>query len=300
MIGRDGSRIDGRALSGEELMTTSMGLLTEISSRSGAAWLLARAGAIRTLGMLLLLTPCAQGLAQAPPAGGSPASGVGTTFTSDGKLFSPLPPPPADAPAPNPDPHDLEGVWVAPPPFPAPQEEPKLTPQALEKQQRLMKRQAEGKPAVTNAGRCRPMDNETIGWDLFPAQIIQSPHEIVVLEEEGRGRWIIYLDRGHPAHLKPSYWGDSIGHWEGDTLVVDTTGFSGEQDDTTSETHRVARIRKADGGRQLQMTLIASDPNMYLEPHTSRYVSNWHPELQLLEFQCEENPTGALEGLTSQ
>lgn len=163
-----------------------------------------------------------------------------------------------------------------------------------------MKLQSEGRPVATNAGHCRPMDNVTIGWDLFPAEIVQAPDKVVVLEEEGRGRWTIYLKRDHPAHLKPSFWGDSVGHWEGNTLVVDTIGFSGEQDDTTTATHRVSRIRKVDGGRELNMTVTTTDPNVYLEPAVKNYVSVWHPELQLLEFQCEENPTGALEGLTAQ
>jgi hypothetical protein len=216
------------------------------------------------------------------------------------KLLSALPPPPPGAPAPNPDLRNFEGVWAAPPPFPSPQPIPKLTPSALEKQQRLFKLQSEGKPVVTNAARCRPMDNITIGWDLFPAEIIQSQRQIVVLEEEGRGRWVIHMDRGHPAQLKPSYWGDSVGHWEGDTVVVDTIGFSGEQDNTTPETHRVSRIRKTQGGGRLEMTVTTSDPNIYLEPATNTYASVWHPELEVLEFQCEENPTGAREGLTAQ
>jgi hypothetical protein len=48
------------------------------------------------------------------------------------------------------------------------------------------------------------------------------------------------------------------------------------------------------------MTVTTTDPSIYLEPTTSTFVSDWHPELQVLEFQCEENPEGALEGLTSQ
>ena len=256
-------------------------------------------GASRAFVVLMVLTVGAPALAQAPPPGG-PASGLGTAISTEPKLFSALPPPPPDAPAPSADPRDFEGIWAAPPPFPRPQKMPKLTPSALQKQQLLFKLQSEGKPVATNAGHCRPMDNVTIGWDLFPAEIIQSPRKIVVLEEEGRGRWTIQMKRGHPSHLKPSYWGDSVGHWEGDTLVVDTIGFSGEQDNTTSATHRISRIHKIDGGRQLEMTVTTSDPSIYLEPATGEFVSEWHPELQLLEFQCEENPTGALEGLTAQ
>lgn len=254
----------------------------------------------RGFGILLLLALGSPAFAQGPPAGGTPPSGANTSIATQPKLFSAFPPPPPDAPPPVADPRDFEGTWAAPPPFPPPQKMAKLTPRALEKQQQLLKLQSEGKPVATNAGHCRPMDNITVGWDLFPAQIVQTPREVVVLEEEGRGRWEIHLERGHPAHLKPSYWGDSVGHWEGDTLVVDTVGFSGQQDNTTAQTHRVSRIRKTNGGRRLEMTVTTSDPSIYLEPATNAFVSEWHPELQVLEFQCEENPDGALEGLTSQ
>jgi hypothetical protein len=278
---------------------TSQHRLSETSAPIGMTRTGIHTHAVQKMTLLTLLALSLSTFAQAPPAGGGLPSGVGTSIADQPKLFSAFPPPPADAPAPNQNLRNFEGVWAAPPPFPPPQPVPKLTPQAMEKQQRLFKLQSEGKPVVTNAARCRPMDNITIGWDLFPAEIIQSPSEIVVLEEEGRGRWVIHLDRGHPADLKPSYWGDSVGHWEGDSLVVDTVGFSGAQDNTTPETHRVSRIRKIDGGRRLQMTVTTSDPNMYVEPTTNVFVSDWHPELQVLEFQCEENPTGALEGLTS-
>ena len=287
-------------LSDEERMTTNVrDRWAEISSPAAVARFGASSGVSGVLSLLMLLTLGAQALAQAPPPGG-PASGTGTAMSSEPKLLSALPPPPPDAPPPSSDPRDFEGTWAAPPPFPAPQPTPKLTPKALQKQQHLLTLQAEGKPVATNAAHCRPMDNATIGWDLFPAEIIQSPREIVVLEEEGRGRWIIHMNRGHPTHLKPSYWGDSVGHWENDTLVVDTIEFSGEQDNTTTGMHRISRIRKVEGGRQLRMSVITTDPNTYLEPAISELVSDWHPELQVLEFQCEENPTGALEGLKSQ
>jgi hypothetical protein len=252
------------------------------------------------LGILMLLALGSPVLAQETPPGGGPPSGANTSFATQPKMLSALPPPPADAPPPVADLRDFEGTWAAPPPFPPPQPPAKLTPQALETQQRLLKLQQEGTPVATNAGHCRPMDNITVGWDLFPATIVQTPREVVVFEEEGRGRWQIHLDRGHPTHSKPSYWGDSVGHWEGDTLVVDTVGFSGQQEHTTAQTHRVSRIHRTHGGRQLEMTVTTTDPSIYLEPTTSTFVSDWHPELQVLEFQCEENPEGALEGLTSQ
>jgi len=60
-------------------------------------------------------------------------------------------------------------------------------------------------------------------------QIVQSPQAVVMLRTEGTTDRIIYTDgRPHPADLETSYMGDSIGHWEGDTLVVDVTGLNDE------------------------------------------------------------------------
>jgi hypothetical protein len=156
-----------------------------------------------------------------------------------------------------------------------------------------------GTPLASDAARCRPMNDIGVGADLFPAEIVQSPTKIVVMQEEGRTRWIIHLDRDHPKNLKRSYWGDSVGHWEGNTLVVDTIGLSGQAENTTTTTHIVSRLQKLEGGKKLELKVMTEDPKTYLKPVTRTSVSEWHPELQLLEFQCEENPKGAMEGLTA-
>jgi hypothetical protein len=218
------------------------------------------------------------------------------------KELAPLPPPPPGSAPPIADARNLSGIWLALPlkfgPGGPPFGQIKYTPKALKAAEYRAKLTAEGRPPASDAARCRPMNDVGIGADLFPAEIIQTPTEVVVLQEEGRGRWEIYLDRGHPRHLRPSFWGDSVGHWEGDTLVIDTTGFNGEEEDTTTSTHLVSRLRKLDGGSKLELQVTATDPQQYLQPFTRTMHANWHPELKLLEFQCEENMTGAMEGLT--
>jgi hypothetical protein len=64
----------------------------------------------------------------------------------------------------------------------------------------------------------------TIG--LFPMQIVQTPTTIVMLYEVFSVFRVIPLNAKHPEDLEPSYMGDSVGHWEGDTLVVDVTSFN--------------------------------------------------------------------------
>ena len=256
-----------------------------------------------------------------PPQGAPPASpdGAGPQgFVATPKLLAPLPPPPPGSAPPSADPRDFEGVWLAEMsmqtlslnslanldarnPFPGPLgvDPAKLTKTALEKRQYAEDMNRKGTPLASDAARCRPMNDIGIGGDAFPVEVIQTSKEVVLLQEEGRTRWVIHMNRGHLRNLQPSFWGDSVGHWEGNTLVVDTTGFNGAAQDTTKTTHVVSKLRKMDGGDKLELTVTVDDPQTYLEPITRISTSGWHPELQVLEFQCEENPEGALEGLTT-
>ncbi len=63
---------------------------------------------------------------------------------------------------------------------------------------------------------------------IFPLQFLEAPDQIVILREASGMPRRIYIDgRGHPDDLEPSWMGHSIGHWDGDTLVVDTVGLNG-------------------------------------------------------------------------
>jgi len=122
-----------------------------------------------------------------------------------------------------------------------------------------------------------------------PLNIVESKGEIWIGSEANRGR-IIYTDgRAHPdaAGLKAlnSGVGHSIGHWEGDTLVVDTIGFPARTCDTRwpvmrvpnggrakDTTHLTERFRLINGGKQLSVTFTWEDPTIYLKPHIYSYT----------------------------
>jgi hypothetical protein len=232
-------------------------------------------------------------------------------------LLAPLPLPSAQAlrqNPPSPDPHDLEGVWLAEArAFNAARgggPSPPYTEQAKQRMSLLAQRQkaadAQGKVLLTDAGRCRPMGGIGIGADLFPAEIIQTPDKVVILTEEGRGRWVIHLQAEQPKDIQPRYFGHAVGHWEGDTLVVETIGLrasdgggfgSGMRSD---KARIVSRLRKSDNGSRLEMVSTTNDPDLYTRPvEGAKAVSLWHPELTLLEFQCEENAEGAREAMVN-
>lgn len=251
----------------------------------------------------LMMLSCIQGVSHAQTAGNAGVGGEPVPGDHPGR-FKPLPPPPADAEPPSPDPRNFEGIWLAnsnprdvggAPGFGPP---PPYTPEAASKQQHAAEMRIKGTPLTDSAANCRPMTSLRLGFDIYPAEIIQTAQKVVILNEEGRGRWEISLNRDHPKNVQPSYFGDSVGHWEGDTLVVDTIGLNGEIGLLSTKARVTSRFRKINGGRQLELTLIIEDPVNYTTPFKQTVTSTWHPELSLLEYQCEENREGALEGLT--
>jgi len=108
-----------------------------------------------------------------------------------------------------------------------------------------------------------------------PRQIITLPNEMVFLYEDASGDpyRIVYTDgRGHDPNAEPTYYGDSIGHWEGSTLVVDSTNFV---EDTwfgeggyfhTQTMHVYERFWKV--GDNLAYQITVADPNVLTEPWT--------------------------------
>jgi len=91
-----------------------------------------------------------------------------------------------------------------------------------------------------------------------PMYVIQTPKEVVLLVA-GRVRHI-WLGVPHSANPKPSWYGESVGHYDGDTLVVDTIGFNDRK------LHVVERFRLIDDGRTLEVAFTVEDPGAFYQP----------------------------------
>lgn len=108
-------------------------------------------------------------------------------------------------------------------------------------------------------------------------ELVAAPGRIVMLFEDIAHGYLrsLYTDRGHPRDYQPKYafQGDSVARWEGDTLVVDTTGFNERTwlNDATIASdalHLVERIRPVDQGRFLEYRMTASDPKSLAKPYS--------------------------------
>jgi hypothetical protein len=118
-------------------------------------------------------------------------------------------------------------------------------------------------------------------------QIVQSPGLVVIVNEMVHNARIIPTD-GRP-HTKLRQWsGDSRGHWEGDTLVVDTINFRRETSlqGSTAETHVVERFTRIDGGT-LKYEFTVSDANSYTQPWSAMVPLVKIPG-PLFEYACHE------------
>jgi len=129
-------------------------------------------------------------------------------------------------------------------------------------------------------------------------EIVDMPEQkrVYVLDIGGPHSFrIIYMDRKeHTANLLPSYYGDSVGHWEGDTLVVDTIGFnekfwmSRDGLPHTDRLHLVEKFSRPDS-RTLKYEVTIDDAGAYTAPWTSGFNLRWTDGLEVFEYVCQDN-----------
>jgi hypothetical protein len=145
---------------------------------------------------------------------------------------------------------------------------------------------------------CLPMGLMQLHLHPQPRKIVQTPGLIIVMYEGNEGLRQIFTD-GRPLptpgdDLQPWWYGYSTGHWEGDTLVVETVGF---RDDVwldvqgsplTGAGKMTERFRRLNYGT-LQIDITIEDPMAYKHPFTVRVNQRLFPDAELIEFICNEN-----------
>ena len=270
-----------------------------------------RLGAISScggLGLMLLISALAPALAEpaaseataqapgGPPPGGLPPGG---------------PPPPkawvASSPA-DTDPRNLEGSWRNVPlpgqvPFMIGLDLPyKPSTRAMVSQRlELMKK---GTPIASAHLTCRPTGVAGSLLPMFSVIVMQTSQKLIFLSEEDRDVRQVYLDHTHPADLKPTYTGNSVAHWDGNTLVVDATGYNGmgwiDEWGTphSKQLHMVQKITKSADGTTLTIVTTFDDPVYYTKPFT--VTRQWKRDTSgaQLENDCAENTRpDAVEGI---
>jgi hypothetical protein len=144
------------------------------------------------------------------------------------------------------------------------------------------------------SGRCLLVGVPRITSMPLPLKIVQTDGEVIILYETFHAFRIIPTDgRGHPDDLDPSYMGDSVGHWDGDTLVVDVVGFNdktwigaGGATLHSDALHVVERYRRVDYDT-ITYDVTIEDPKVFTRPFSlpSSYLS-LRPGERIREYEC--------------
>ena len=125
-------------------------------------------------------------------------------------------------------------------------------------------------------------------------EIMQAPGRVVVVfEYDHFVRYINTDGRQHPADLSATWMGNAIGHWDGDTLVVDTIGFNDKTwldrvgHPHSDALHLIERFRRTDHDTLVDDITI-DDSKAYTKPWTAQRVFKLKPKWEIMEFVCED------------
>ena len=142
---------------------------------------------------------------------------------------------------------------------------------------------------------CLPMGIAQLNAHLYPRKIIQTPKEVLLIyEASGTTVREVFLD-GRPLpkkdEVEPWYNGYSVGRWDGDTLIVQTSGFMDDGwldvrgSPLTSAATITERFRRPKFGT-LELEETIDDPKAYTQPFTAKVFYRFSPDTQLIEFVC--------------
>ena len=149
--------------------------------------------------------------------------------------------------------------------------------------------------------RCvgRPTPGDIVYTDLYPLQIeINGEDTITIRSQFFDEQRTVYMDgRPHPPASERFHEGHSIGHWEGETLVVDTANFADHRSPyqngvpSGARKHVVERFQLTDGGTRLTVEFTLEDPEFIARPMTHRRKLIYAPQADMSPFDCDLEST---------
>ena len=245
----------------------------------------------------------------AQAGGAAPARGIPdfTGFWAHGVtqiVFQPIP----GQPSPVIDVLNVECTPDCPPrvggtPFIGDYSNPILTPAAADAVRTMGERwRSEG--AVNAATElCMPSGVPHVLTIFAPVQFLQEEDMITVLYQRDMQVRRVHLNAGHSENLKPSWYGESVGHYEGDLLVVDTIGLDSRSivdrfgAPQTEATHVVERYRIIDGGNALLAHVTVEDPDTFTTAWSGTITYNRNRNTRVISEEiCAENNKDAATG----
>lgn len=152
-----------------------------------------------------------------------------------------------------------------------------------------------GHPFPNNNALCLPPGFVRQYKGNFPFMIVQTPSVMAFLFEENTRVNLIYMNQEHPANLTPTWYGNSVGRWEGDTLIIDTIGTNGRTPfpgaiPHSEAMHLIHHFRLIENGKAMEDRLTIDDPKAFTKPWQVLTIFDKHePGFKIREYVCAEN-----------
>ena len=191
---------------------------------------------------------------------------------------------------------DLDGAWVGGGPVQDMEVQGRFKPGEIPLLPWAKKLLDSRKPQDDPHAACMPMgvprQAGEYPWRFIP---YRKTHLFILWEGNIHSYRQIFMDgRKHPEDPDPTWFGHSIGKWEGDTLVIDTVGFNDKfwfdrrGHPHTEQLHTIERWTRVDFGHMVNEITI-DDPGAYSRPFTTKYTATLSPDTELMEYICAEN-----------
>jgi hypothetical protein len=171
-----------------------------------------------------------------------------------------------------------------------------LTPPYAAKLKAYQQERASGEIQDTPSANCVPPGLPGVMTQPYPIEFLFTPGKVTILiEAYSQWRQIFTDGRPHPEDPDPTFNGHSIGHWEGDTLVVDSVGFSpeiplgGQYGMEHSDKMRIVERMRETSPDALEIETTIYDPIALEKPWTTKRTYGRHKDWTLAEYQCQEN-----------
>lgn len=154
----------------------------------------------------------------------------------------------------------------------------------------------QGRAAASAHLTCRPTGVQGVTTPKEAVLFMQTDKKLAMFSQEDREVRHVYIDAVHPKKVRPSYSGHSVGHWEGNVLVIDTIGYNGKGqldemgNPHSDQLHVVERWSKSEDGNLLNATFTITDPVNYTQAFTAKRQYRRTPGMRLLDYDCAENP----------
>ena len=177
---------------------------------------------------------------------------------------------------------------------------PPMLPQTAAVLEQRLKDSENGKPYANTASVCLPqgvpyMLHAAVGG---PLQILETPGQVTFINDAYNEMWFVYLNAKHPPKedVEPNFHGDSVGHWEGDTLVIDTIGLTTrttlDQVGTphSEDMHVITRVRRS-GPDTIQFRVTIDDPKAFSKTWEEKTLTykRANKDARISEVVCENN-----------